>query len=162
METRQKVIISVCALALAFATGRYTVPEKIKVETKIVEVEKKTENKKEDVNQNKHKETKTVIVEKPTGEKETTTTTVEDTKTDKSSDTAKNDTTTKDSTENKDIKLGDSKVTVSALAGVQYSVGTGVAPVYGACVSKPIIGPVTVGLWGLSNASGGVSVGLTF
>jgi len=35
-------------------------------------------------------------------------------------------------------------------------------PTFGGSVTKPILGPVTMGLWALSNGNAGVSVGLTF
>ncbi len=35
-------------------------------------------------------------------------------------------------------------------------------PVYGASVSKEVLGPITIGLWGLSSATVGVSVGVNF
>lgn len=50
-----------------------------------------------------------------------------------------------------------SKLAISALAGTDLS-----KPIYGAAVSKEVLGPITIGIFGLSNASFGASVGLNF
>ncbi len=71
MKTRTKILIVTVSIASAFAAGRYSVPQKIKIETKIVEIEKKSES--TDVATNKKKRKKTTVVEtvKPDGEKTT-------------------------------------------------------------------------------------------
>jgi len=53
-----------------------------------------------------------------------------------------------------------SSMNVSALVGtdsIRYP-----TPVYGLSISKELIGPVTLGLWGLTNGTVGVSVGVNF
>lgn len=161
METKYKIAIAlvVVAIATSFAVGRYTVSEKIKIETKIVEVEKKTEKKDQDVNKAERKETTITESVKPDGTKETTTKIIEDTNTNKNTkvDTVQNDTTKTDAS--KTIEKGGSRLNISALGG--YDIIKGV-PVYGASISKDVIGPVSAGLWGLSNATVGISVGLSF
>lgn len=151
MSTKWKVIISIAALALAFALGYWLTPTKTitKVETitvqKIIYVEKK------------HADTTTVVVTKPDGTTESTTHTVEDT------NTSSNTTEVSDTTNLKETSRDSAKVAVLALAGVPIDFNKGVGtPVYGLSVSRPIIGPVTVGLWGLSNLTFGVGVGLSF
>lgn len=160
MTTKIKVIIVSISILTAYAFGRYSAPEKIITETKIVEVEKKHEETKTDSDRDKHKETTTVEKTLPDGSKETTTTVVEDThsdkKTDKSADSDRNTTTdTK-----KEVVNSSGRVTISALAGAPItSLGT---PVYGGSVTKNILGPIVGGVWALTNGTVGVSLGLQF
>lgn len=68
-------------------------------------------------------------------------------------------------------KVADSKVTeapaprknlnVSALVGNDFSRGV-FKVVYGVSVSKEVLGPVTVGIYGLTSGTVGVSIGLNF
>lgn len=51
------------------------------------------------------------------------------------------------------------KVNLAGLAGIDFSKKT---PVYGASISKQLLGPVTLGVWGLTNSTIGVSIGLEF
>lgn len=143
MDIKYKAGIAVVALSTSFAVGRYTVPEKIKEVTKTVEVEKKDED--------KHKVTHTTKDTKTDGE-----TIVDQTVTE---DTVKHETDNKDSSSTKQVTAGESKVTISALAGLSIPNST---PVYGLAVTKPILGPLTIGLFGLSNGTCGASLGLTF
>lgn len=150
MSPKYKVIIVVVALAGAFAAGRYTLPAK--VVTEIKEVVKEVKEKETETN--KHKETKRVIVTNPDGTITDTTTIVEDTK-------KNTDTTTvvdKDKSTNSETTYPTDKVTIQALGGLNFPE----TPVYGAAVSKPVIGPIVIGLWGLSNKTVGASIGLTF
>ena len=151
MSTKIKMLIVVVSIGTAFAIGRYTVPEKVRVETKIVEVEKKVEDKKE----NTHKQTHTITTVKPDGTKVTDETTKEDDIIDdKDTDVvSKNTDTTTETTR------GASKVTISALGALNLTNST---PAYGLSITKPILGPITVGLFGLNNGTVGASIGLTF
>ncbi len=143
MTTKTKIIISIIALATAFASGRFLSPEKTKTVERIVEVEKIV---------TKVEHSTTVIVEKPDGTKETTI--VKDTNTDSR--------TTKDSTTNsKESTISKDRLNISVLAGMQLPLSNS-SSVFGASVTKNLIGPVTVSVWGLSNASGGVGLGLNF
>lgn len=165
METKYKVILTIVAVATVFAIGRYTAPEKIRIEKQIIEVEKKTENKNTDKNQDKH--TKTIIVEvtKPDGTKETTTTITDDTKTDTKTNVTRTDDTNKSEIDIKEVIRNHSVVTINALTGTSFSISptpTMGPAIFGAHITKSILGPITVGGWGLSNGTGGVSVGLTF
>lgn len=157
--SKTQVAVAIAALLTAFAVGRYSLPEKIKIVTNTVEVEKKTEKK--TVEADKHKTTTTKEVVKPDGTKETTTTVVEDTTRNSNTDstTDKNKSAQSDS----ETTYGSSKVTVSALAGAKLGFPpTEGTLVYGGSITKPILGPITVGIWALSNATGGASIGLTF
>jgi hypothetical protein len=55
------------------------------------------------------------------------------------------------------LNVGRSKLSLSALAGTDLR-----SPVYGAHVSKEILGPVSVGIFGLTNGTFGASIGLNF
>lgn len=168
LTTKQILIASLGLLLLGAAFGRFTTPEKVRVETKTVtvEVEKKQEQQKTntDTDRDRHRETTTTEITKPDGTREVVTHTTDDTKTDRHTDQVKN--TDTESTKNesastmKEVTRGSSPVTVSALLGVKLSLSSPV--VYGAAVSRPILGPVTVGAFGMSDATLGVSLGLTF
>lgn len=160
MTTKSKIIIASIALLTSYAFGRWSAPEKVKIETKIVEVEKKTETSKTDTDRNKHKETTVTETTRPDGTKETTTKTVEDTQTDRKTNTSKTDDTTITESKSKEVTYSSSKVTVSALAGV--NVLKGGLPDYGASLTKPILGPITVGAFAFQSGMVGCSLGLTF
>ena len=156
MTTKVKIIICTLVVLTVFAAGRYSAPTKIKTETKIVEVEKKTDDKKSDVKD--HKKTTIVETTAPDGTK-TKTTTITDDKESKSDDKSTDD-TSRTTDQTKEVSKGSSPLSVSLLAGLDISApGT---PIYGLAVSRPILGPVTLGLFGMTNRTGGVSIGLTF
>lgn len=163
----------VVALLMAFAFGWYTKPEKVRIEKQISTVEeiKKDETKdvKTDTNRDKHTEKVTTEVIKPDGTRETTTRIVEDTSTAKRSDTTSdNREETAKTTSEKNVETretGYSKLNISLLAGAQASLNGGISfgpVVYGGHISRPLIGPITMGIFGLSSGVGGVSVGLLF
>jgi hypothetical protein len=152
MTTKQIVIIALIALVGAFAVGRYSAPEK--VVTKTVEVEKKTEDKQVDSQDNKV--TTITETDKPDGTKVKTTVIAD--KKDVQVDDKKTDDITK--TETKEIDRGSSKVTISLLAGENVT-SPGI-PTYGLSITKPILGPLTVGVFGFQNGLIGASIGLTF
>ena len=134
-----KYIIALVILIGAFALGRFTVPTK----TVTVEVEHKVED--------THNNTDTIIVEevKPDGSKITRTEIKSKTDTKIVSD-IKNSTTVQKT----------SPLNISALAGIDVIHPTGL--IFGGHVSKQILGPVSIGIFGLSNGTAGLSVGLSF
>jgi hypothetical protein len=155
MSTRNQIIVVVILLVGAFAAGRWAAPTKIV--TKTVEVEKQVtlkDDKKEIVD---HSKKKITVTRKPDGTK----TTIVEIGTDVDTKVVSNDKTTTDvEKQNETTKQWDtSKVTISALGG--YKIGDA-GPLYGASISKPILGPITVGAWALSNSTFGASLGLTF
>lgn len=169
VPTKYKVAAGGFILAGAFAAGRYTVPEKVRIETKIVEVEKKNSSQDKITAKNVHKKVTTQTLKKPDGEEEITTTSTEDT-VDVASDKDTSTTSIASSQDNtKEITANQQKVTLSALAGISPLNGQ---LSYGLSVTKPILGPFTIGLWGLygpptptaptSSAVVGASVGWTF
>lgn len=143
MTSQSKVIISVIVLAVVFAAGRQSVPEKVKTEIQKVEVEKVVTVVKREV---------VTVRENPDGSKETTI--VTDTTTNSQTNTNASNQTTEE------IKKG-KKLNVSLLAGTSPSLNL-TELVYGASISKELVGPVTVGAWALTNKSIGLSVGLNF
>jgi hypothetical protein len=152
MTTKTMVIIGAVALLTAFAAGRWSAPQKVKIQT--VEVEKKTDDKK--VDKDDHKVTVITEVDQPNGTK-TKTTTIKDDSDTKVVDKKTDDTTTKTTI---DVEKSSSKVTISALAALNVTKPG--LPIYGASITRPLLGPVTMGVFGLQNGTAGVSVGLTF
>lgn len=153
-------VLSVILLTLvAYGFGRWSAPETVKEVVKTVEVEKKTETKTTDTDKDKHKKTTVTETIGADGTK-TTTTVIEEATTTKRT-TADTSTDTKDSTtvSDKETTYSSAKVSVLALYGVRFSAGE---QVWGASVSKPILGPITVGIWALTPGVIGASVGLTF
>ena len=112
-----------------------------------------TTSAKTDIQQDKdtHTQTKTVTVKEPDGKVETTTTT----------DTV----ITAKTTETKDVQTTvtpqKSKINVSAMAGYDFF-HPSLQPTYGLSVSKELLGPITVGAFGLTNGTLGVTVGINF
>jgi hypothetical protein len=155
MTTKQKLIIGGVALLTAFAAGRYTVPERIKIETKTVEVEKKAVQ--SDADRAKHQDTVTTTIKKTDGTVITTSHTVLDTNTDVKTKSTSTDSIATDQT--KEIVQGSSPVTVLAVGAVNLSTPSFS---YGLQVSKPILGPITVGVSFLTNGTLAAGVGLTF
>lgn len=161
ITTKQKVIISVVVLSAAYASGRWASPTKIVTKTQTVEVQIQKDKTQTDTNRDKH--TKTVVQElrKPDGTVEKTTTVTQDDTTERKTNSVSLETDSRKATSDKEVTYSQAKVTISALGGLSFH---GVVPqtVYGASISKPIFGPVTVGGFYLSNQTAGVSIGLTF
>lgn len=155
MNNKTKVIIVVIALVTSFAVGRWAAPTKIV--TKTIEVEKKVIVKDDKKDTRKHRSKKTVVVVTPDGTKTTTIVDNTDTDTKQENKDKTTDDIKKDSETTKEYSS--SKVTVSALGALNLKTGL---PAYGAAVSKPILGPLTIGAFGLTDTTFGVSVGLTF
>jgi len=154
MDNKTKLAIAITVVFGAFAFGRYSAP----ITVKTVEVEKKEtkDNSKTDIEKKK----KAVIVDVtlPDGTHKKTTTITEDDSNKKTDNTTVEDDTTK----SKEVVKEKSKLTIAALAGVKPSFSSPMTPIYGAQVSKEIIGPLSFGLFGLSNGVCGASVGISF
>lgn len=91
--------------------------------------------------------TVTRTVTKPDGTSDTTTTTT--------------DRTISKATETKQQSTTAATLNVSGLVANDFSQGL-LKPIYGVSVSKQLIGPITVGGFGLTNGTIGVSIGLNF
>ena len=160
MTTKTKVLLSILALLTAFGFGRFSGPEKIKEVVKTVEVEKKVTFTNTDTDRDKNKTIVTTEVTRPDGTKEKTTTVTENSKTTRKTGTETTDqrTTTKD--EEKTTTYASGRLTVSFLASVP--IGSSQKQVFGVAATQPVAGPITVGLFGLTNGTIGGSLGLTF
>jgi len=153
----KKFILIAIALATAYAFGRFSAPEKVKVETKIVEVEKKVEKK--EIEKQNNKKTTSVTEIRPDGTKTITTVTT-DAGVTKTKDRSVEE-SIKSTSENKETTNSSSKVTIAALAGVNpFRITEGVD--LGGMVSRPVLGPITIGVFGFKSGMCGVSAGLTF
>lgn len=156
MTTKIKIAISAVSLVTAFAFGRWEAPEKIVTKTVTVEVDKKVQS--SDIDTNRHKESKIVEVVKPDGTKETTTTVSEDTN--REAKTHETNTASKSTQSSKETTNRKTLTTISFLGGIS-DFGT-LTKTYGLGVTKPVLGPITIGVWGLSSGIYGASIGLTF
>lgn len=138
MTTRTKYLLVTLAVVTAFAAGRWTngvskTSDKIDTTTKTKETNHRV----------------TVITKDPSG-KETTTIT---------EDIVIKEKEKKNEVKTVTVAPKHSSLNISALVGT--SIHT-LQPVYGASISKEILGPVTIGAFGLTNGTAGVSVGLNF
>lgn len=139
MSVKNCIVIGVIVTGLGFAAGRYLAPEKVRIETQTVEVKKYVRQK---------ANVTTVTIEKPDGSKETTI--VDRSVSDEKVATVENQTVSEDTTRR--------RTNVAAMMTV-----VGGERAYGGSVSREVVGPVTVGVFGLSNpATAGVSVGVNF
>lgn len=163
LNLKYKVIIVVVALSGAYATGRWASPTKIITEIKTVEVEKKTDKTVADSKHENHKKIIIIRVEKPDGEKTTTTTMTDDTKADNITTNTQVDTANKQIDNKHEEDHPEPKTTIAALAGVNTR---NASIQYGVSVYRPVLGPLGIGIFGLGNSSSGItagaSVGLTF
>ena len=129
---------------LSFALGRYT------GRTTITTTDKKTD---EVRNVDTHQNEIITEVKKPDG----TVTTITTINTNIES-TDKKDTDTMSKTV---VKTASAKTNISALIGTSTHDFFG-PPSYGISVNREVIGPITVGAFGLMNGTFGLSVGITF
>lgn len=159
--TRNQWIALGLALLTSYAFGRWSAPVKTITETKIIEVEKKTKDSNTNTNKDTHKETTVTETIHPDGTREVVTKTTEDTKTDKTKSEKTTEEREKEKTALKEVERSSSKVTISALAGVGSVLNNPVI-IYGGSVSRPILGPIALGAFGLTNGVFGLSIGLVF
>lgn len=147
MSTKTKIVSVLVALIAAFSAGRWLSPERIVTKTVTIEVEKKQTNTEKD------KDTHTVVVEtrKPDGTTEKTTTI----DTAAHTDTKTTDMTKTDTEMDKTVTYSESKTTILFTYG--FVLGSA-SPTYGGSVSRPVFGPLSLGVSG--NSSGLVSVGI--
>lgn len=139
LKNRSKYILFVIVIIVSYATGRYMSPEKVKTEIKTVEVEKtttKVEHKIVKIKENKDGSKETVIV------------------TDSRSGATTN---SRSQTETKEL-INKGSFNISVLAGSSIPING----VLGVSATKNVLGPITVGAWGLTNGTAGLSVGLNF
>lgn len=136
-----ETVLGILMIVAIFYAGRYTAPTKVETKTVTVEVEKtKVVEKK-------------VIVEKTNPDGSKTTVTTVDTNTETQTDSTSNTTTVK---ENKKSTLN-----VYAMGGLDVT-NPANGFIVGAHVSKQLIGPISIGLFGFTNKTAGVSIGMSF
>lgn len=136
-STRQVLVGAGLIILVTAAVTRYSFPQ---IKTQTVTVEKEVI----------HNDVRTVVhtVTQPNGVSDTTTTIIDHTV---KTDIAKSvSITTRAPTLN-----------ISALVANDFSKGL-LIPAYGVSVSKQVLGPITVGGFGLTNGTIGLSVGLNF
>ena len=140
MTLKTQSIILAVAVILSFGFGRYS--NRTAASTKI-QSETDTQTKQDQVT-----DKRTVIVKEPGG-KETT------------SITEETHVQTRENTDSqmKETVKASPQLQVSALAGLDLNAH---APTYGVAVSKQVLGPITVGAFGLTTGIVGVSIGMTF
>lgn len=140
MTTKTKLLIAAASLLTAFAFGRWSAPE----------YQKTTKDQSETTDSSSHKKTTVVEKEKPDGTKEKKTIVEEDRDRSKS----------KTSSETEETLARRDRVSLSALGGFHFNGES--SPDYGISISKPVLGPITLGIWGLQSGVIGASIGLTF
>lgn len=135
-------------ILVSFAAGRYSASKpEVKQTTVSDDTVKQTENK------DTHTVTTSKTIEQPSGVKEVDVTITTDIV------SHRNEVQTDDSMTKTDIiPPKTNTVNLSALVGFQGFF----TPVYGASISKQLFGPVTIGGFGLTNGTFGVSLGLNF
>lgn len=148
MLTKTEAAIITVGLIAAFAFGRYSA-QQTPAKTEVV-----TTDVKENQNVDDKKKTTTTETKKPDGTVTTVTTVDEDT-------TTKTNETEDSITKTQVTPPKASKLNVSVLGANDFSRGL-LAPAYGLSVSKEVLGPVTVGVFGMMNGVVGISVGLDF
>jgi carbohydrate-binding DOMON domain-containing protein len=138
------IIATIVLVVAAYFGGRLTGPERVKIEKQIVTVEVE--------------KTKVTTITK---NKDGTTTTVTETKTHTDTKKSSETDTTQTEHDTKDIVNRSSLTTISLLGGINAT-----RPqdgfVYGLQVTKPILGPIVIGVWGLTDKTIGANVGLQF
>jgi hypothetical protein len=141
-EMKWIILGAIVLAALSYALGRYTGRSPtIQTQTKIDETEKTHTHQQETITE----------VKKPDGT-DTTVTTI---------------TTVKDETNKTDTDVTTKIIPQKPKLNVSLLAATSVhdpltAPTYGLSVSKEFLGPVTLGVFGLTNGMIGVSVGMNF
>lgn len=141
MKLSKRPITVICILCImVFALGYYVAERRCgKSDTSKVVVDSTTTK----------KETKVKVIKAPDGT-ETTETTV--------TDEVKDVTSVKERV--LESKASSSQIHIQALAGIDTT--DNFTPVYGAAISKDLIGPVSVGVFGLTNGVYGVTLGVSF
>lgn len=151
MTLQSKVLLAALALTVAFAFGRYSAPTKPNItQTKAVVATTQMV-----ADKDTHKQTQIIVVRQPSGAETTTTTIKEDT-------VSVVDTNKQVESQTKTIVTQPvrSTVNISAMFGVDVRHPN--AMIYGAQVSKQLLGPVQIGVYGMSNSVVGFTIGLNF
>lgn len=159
MEKKYQVALAGVVILTAFAFGRYSAPEKIKIVKETAEVDNKKKDSETDVNKTTNKKTTIVEEVKPDGTTKKTTEIVEGTETNKQKTVSEDSQSIKTSKETKEIIKDTGRLNLGLLAGAAV---TDRKLIYGAYLSRNVLGPITLGVWGFNNATFGASIGLSF
>lgn len=150
MTIRTKTLAAILALLVAFASGRYSVNQ-IASSTTLKTAESDTKSQKD---KDVHTITTTTTTKDPSGKQVTTTTT------DTTAETrSTKDQVTKSVDQTSVVMQKQSKLNLSVLGGIDIRSRT---PVYGASITKQFLGPITLGVFGLTNGTVGASIGIDF
>lgn len=142
LSTIELIVICTIVALLSFAIGKYTAtPAETTTTTKT-----DTERTK---NTNSH--TVTTTVQEPTGQVKTVVVTDTNTQT---------ETTQRQEKDTEQVSAKKDLVNIALLGGYNVLKPNGVE--YGLSVSKPLLGPITSGLWVMNNGTIGLSVGINF
>lgn len=163
MTTKVKVIGAITVIVLSFATGRYTVPLSTKIDEKKTEVSKTKETEKTNTHAEDHKKTTITEHTNKDGTKDKVTVITDDKGKDTKSVDNKTSSDQKSEELVKETVRAGNKVTISALAGTKFSFsGSLPSPEYGAMISRDILGPINLGVFGFSSGFGGIALGVSF
>lgn len=140
LNKNKEALGGIIIIVLAFYVGRYTSPTKVETKNVTIEIEKIKQ----------HQDT--IIVEKVNkdGSKETTTRIITDTDKDASK-----------TSEQTKIVENKPSLNVYALGGLDVT-NPANGFIVGAHVSKQLLGPISIGVFGFTNKTVGVSVGMSF
>lgn len=156
LSTKTKIIIAVAILAATFIAGRYSRPAKIVTQVKTVEVEKKTDTSNQTADT--HKDETITTTENKDGTKTILDHIVEDAGSHTYTTGTDNINQTTEST--KTVTNNSSSIHLAFLAGTTTS-NIGLMN-YGGYASKQVLGPFSLGVWGLSIGAGGLAIGVNF
>lgn len=149
MTNQTKIFLTIAALLLSFAFGRYSNQQpEVSDQTAIEKIDQKQ------TEQEDHTTTVIIHTKDPSGTEKTVTTI------NNNIDTKTKDTDKTTIEETKTVTPQKQNLwNVSAMAGVSVN---DFVPVYGAQVSKQVLGPISVGAFGFTSGLFGVSVGVSF
>lgn len=163
MSNKSKAIIIVVACLVSFAVGRYTVPISVKEESKEVDINKQVEKKKEERDVHEHRDVITKKVTRPDGTIEIEKRIVEDKNTTDKKSSSDTSLVESDKESKKEVIRGGSKTNISVLFRSRDNVFKNhTFDVYGASINRELLGPITIGVFGFSTGSGGLSLGVNF
>ena len=179
-NNKKILVVALISLIIGVGVGRYATPEKVEVRyekveiEKIVTVEKKIYVKQEVKKTSKKKKTKSTKITKPDGTVIESTIEEEedvafaDTREKEGSETSESNESSTRTNKTKETKYDTKRLRVSALVGVTSSSYMLSDPfdeynvIYGVHASYKFFGPISVGVFGLTSNTIGLSLGFDF
>lgn len=166
MSSRAVAALAGLLLVGAFLAGRASAPESVRVETRTLGVHAKSESeiRAEGVSAEhaSHREVLVTELVRPDGTRKTTTRTVTDRQA-KNASSSLAESVTSEANVKETLSLKESSAQAGRSLEISLLAGTGISLgslTYGLHVSRPFLGPLTLGLWGVSNGVAGVSLGI--